>query len=61
MTFKDWLLSRDIDAEALTPELEGALWKRFQAEQKATEPPGEVLLLLSDERYWPVRCERVSA
>ena len=53
MTFNDWLLSRDIDTETLTPELRAALEAQFEDEHS---PPTEAIVLTDDELWGcPVR------
>lgn len=57
MNFDQWLRSRNIDVQTLTPELRAALLAQFERE---TQPPSEVLVQLdADAERWPARVLRV--
>ena len=57
--FNQWLSSRNIDAQTLTPELRAALVAQWADEEKAKKPPEHVLLVLgSDDCRWPPRVVR---
>lgn len=54
MSFDQWLQSRDIDCQTLTPELQAALQSQFDREQQRLTPVCEVLVLPAD-CLWPQR------
>lgn len=60
MTFTEFLESRCIDCQTLTPELETALQSQFDREQQRLAPVAEVLVLPVD-CSWPARGHWVSS
>lgn len=54
MSFEQWLQSRDIDYQTLTPELQTALQSQFNAEQPRRAPVANTLVLPAD-CLWPAR------
>lgn len=55
LTWQQWLESRDIDCQTLTPELEAALQSQYEADCQRLAPVGEKLVLPID-CSWPARC-----
>ena len=57
MDFQAWLQARDIDCQALVPELLAALQMQFEREQQQQAPVTEAIVLSDD---WPRRVHRVT-
>lgn len=57
MDFSQWLETRNIDCEALVPELLEALQSQFEAECQQRKPVTEAIVLSDD---WPRRVHRVT-
>lgn len=54
MMTSEWLESRGIDCQTLTPELHAALQSQYDAEVQRLAPVAEVLVVPSD-CHWPAR------
>ena len=54
MSFEQWLHSRNIDCQTLTPELQAALQSQFAREQQRQTPVANTLVLPAD-CLWPAR------